>query len=213
MAWFEAHQTLAKHPKTLKLANLLKVERRYAVGLLHDLFSWGLDSAKKDGTLPGLNSDEIASALDYQGKKGASVIAALVDSGYLEVENGSFKIHDWYDYAGKLMDKREADRKRKSNGNPTEIQRKDNGNPIATVPNLTVPNLNNNNSIYLSDGIAEVMSFYFDNVEPDPYPGHVDFIKASIESKGADKVLSSLKQCVDDGNTSFPYVMRAVNNV
>ena len=49
MAWFEAHETLARHPKTLKLARHLKAERRYAVGLLYDLFSWGLTAADKDG--------------------------------------------------------------------------------------------------------------------------------------------------------------------
>jgi len=158
MAWYEAHQTLAKHPKTLKLASLLKTDRRYTVGLLHDLFSWGLDAARRDGSLPGVGADEIAAALDYQGKRGKSVVAAIVESGYLELENGTYKIHDWYDYAGKLMDRREADRKRKgkaevagkSSGSPAEFQRKSDGiseeiqgtsdgNPYATVPYRTVP--------------------------------------------------------------------------
>lgn len=170
MAWYEAHQTLAKHPKTLRLASLINCERRYAVGLLHDLFTWGLDAAKKDGTIPGLSKIEIASALDFTGKKGASVVDALVESGYLEIVNGCYKIHDWYDYAGKFVDKRESDKQRKkekqehdlakngengnrisngkkqektkiSDGNPAEIQWKERGNPCATVPNLTKPNI------------------------------------------------------------------------
>ena len=62
--WFEAHETMARHPKTLKLARLLKVDRRYAVGLLHDLFSWGLTAAEKDGALRGMEAVDIASALD-----------------------------------------------------------------------------------------------------------------------------------------------------
>ena len=110
MAWYEAHQTLAKHPKTLKLARLLKVDRRYAVGLLHDLFSWGLDSAKSDGTLPYMTDQDIAAAMDFSGKKGESVVAALTESGYLEVIDGVYRIHDWHDYAGKLSDRREADK-------------------------------------------------------------------------------------------------------
>lgn len=112
MAWYEAHQTLAKHPKTLKLARLLKVDRRYAVGLLHDLFSWALDSAQSDGTLPGLTDQDIAAALDFSGKKGESVIEALRESGYLEMDNGVFRVHDWYDYAGKFMDRRQADKEK-----------------------------------------------------------------------------------------------------
>ena len=53
MAWYEAHQTLSRHPRTLRLARLLKTDRRCAVGLLHDLFAWGLDAAGKYGELPG----------------------------------------------------------------------------------------------------------------------------------------------------------------
>ena len=115
MAWFEAHDTMAKHPKTLKLSRLLKADRRYAVGLLHDLFSWGLTAAQKDGALDGLEAGDIAAALDMPpGKKGLSVVSALVESGYLEFRGNSYYIHDWYEYAGKLMDKREADRRRKA---------------------------------------------------------------------------------------------------
>ena len=112
--WFEAHETMSKHPKTLKLARLLNVDRRYAVGLLHDLFSWGLTAADKDGALRGMEAADIASALDAPVKRGKAIVAALEESGYLEKRGDTYCIHDWYDYAGKLMDKREADRRRKS---------------------------------------------------------------------------------------------------
>lgn len=113
MAWFEAHDTMARHPKTLKLARLLKVDRRYAVGLLHDLFSWGLTAAGKDGELIDLEPEDIAAALDApSGKKGLALVAALVESGYLDLLDGTYSIHDWYDYAGKLYDKKEKDRER-----------------------------------------------------------------------------------------------------
>ncbi len=115
MAWFEAHDTMARHPKTLKLARLLKADRRYAVGLLHDLFSWGLTAARKDGELTDMVAEDIAAALDLPpGKKGEAAVSALVESGYLEFRGNSYYIHDWYDYAGKLMDKRESDRRRKA---------------------------------------------------------------------------------------------------
>lgn len=228
MAWYEAHQTLAKHPKTLKLAHLLKVERRFAVGLLHDLFCWGLDAAKKDGTLPGLDADEIASALDYSGKKGASVVAALVESGYLEKNGDTFRIHDWYDYAGKLVDRREDAKRRKDewkerrmNEDGTQMERERNcsgtvteqGKNAPTVPNRTVPNIDTYNSFFLSEEkVGEVMSFYFDHIEPEPLPSHVEFVKASIQSKGPEKVLAALKRCVESGKTSFAWVMKEVNH-
>lgn len=237
MAWYEAHQTLAKHPKTLKLASLLKSDRRYAVGLLHDLFSWGLDAAKKDGTLPGVAEEEIASALDYSGKKGASVVAALVEAGYLETADGVYRIHDWYDYAGKLVDRREDAKRRKDewkerqlNEDRTQKERERNycgtvpecERNAPTVPNLTVPNLSSNNNISISlskekedkkenPKFAETMAFFLDRIEPNPYAGHVDFIKASIETKGPERVLDALKKCVKTGKTSFPWIMKAVN--
>jgi len=118
MAWYEAHQTMARHPKTLKLARLLNVDRRYAVGLLHDLFSWALDSAKSNGELPDMTAQDIAAALDFSGKKGEAAVAALNASGYLDNVDGVYYVHDWHDYAGKLADRRAADKERKRVRNP-----------------------------------------------------------------------------------------------
>lgn len=112
MPWFEAHDTMARHPKTLKLARLMGQDRRWAVGLLHDLFSWGLYAASKDGALVGLAASDIAQALDYPPKKAGAVIGALVEAGYLEEGPDGYTIHDWYDYAGKLYDSREKNREK-----------------------------------------------------------------------------------------------------
>ena len=112
MPWFEAHDTMARHPKTLKLARLLGQDRRWAVGLLHDLFSWGIYAANKDGALTGLAAADIAQALDYQPKKAGVVIGALVEAGYLEEGPEGYAIHDWYYYAGKLYDSREKNREK-----------------------------------------------------------------------------------------------------
>ena len=105
---------MAKHPKTLKLARLLNIDRRYAVGLLHDLFSWGLSAAGKYRELRGMTAEDIALALDFPRRRGISAVEALVESGYLEYDGTCYAIHDWYDYAGKLMDRREHDAKRKA---------------------------------------------------------------------------------------------------
>lgn len=104
---------MSRHPKTLKLARLLGIKRREAVGLLHDLFSWGLEAAEKDGILAGLTAEDIADALDFPRKSAGKAIMALVESGYLDQSENEYSIHNWYDYAGKLYDKRESDAKRK----------------------------------------------------------------------------------------------------
>lgn len=114
MAWFEAHDTMGKHPKTLKLAEALGMKRREAVGLLHDLFSWGLYAAQKNGELANMSEIQIGLALDCETKRSArKVVSALLESGYLEQdENGVYFIHDWYDYAGRYCEERDRNRER-----------------------------------------------------------------------------------------------------
>lgn len=161
MAWFEAHEELPRHPKTLKLARTLRMSKYETIGLLWCLFSWGLTAARKDGALPGMTASDIAMALDWPAKKAGELVDALLYAGYLERTGDTFYIHDWYDYSGKLMDKREADKLRKSaeragrrgpenTGNsapcPPDIQRTSDGNPIVTVPNSTVPDSTIENS-------------------------------------------------------------------
>lgn len=108
MAWFEAHQTLARHPKTLRLARELKKDRRYSVGLLFDLFSWALDTANASGELRGVEADDIAMALGFSGKAGRNVVEALLTAGYLEIRSdGQYAVHDWYDYSGSYKETQE----------------------------------------------------------------------------------------------------------
>lgn len=136
MAWFEAHQNMPRHRKTLILAASLGVSRREAIGLMWDLWAWGLDNADIDGRLIGLTAQDIADAMDFPRKKGAKLMDALTESGYVEQLDGVYVLHDWRDYAGKLNERRAKDRVRKSSGNPAEIQRKKSGSDaeIHTLP-------------------------------------------------------------------------------
>jgi hypothetical protein len=87
------------------------------IGHLHCLWYWALDYAK-DGVLEGYELWEIAEAALWEGDPD-TFIAALRDcgreddSGFLEVGEAGLCIHDWYDYAGKLIEKRVADAERK----------------------------------------------------------------------------------------------------
>jgi len=150
MAWIESHQELWRHPKTKKLARLLGVSVPTAVGHLHGLWYWALDFAQ-DGSLDKYEPEEIADAVLWEGEA-ADLMEALIGAGYIDQYDDGLGLHDWYDYAGKLLDRRAADRERKrkssgkkqsSDGVPTEVQQKGVGNltdSIRTVPNSTVPN-------------------------------------------------------------------------
>lgn len=114
MPWFEAHDTMGRHPKTLKLAEILKIKRREAVGLLHDLFAWGLFAAQEDGELVGMTEFQIGLALDCETKKAAQkVVGGLLESGFLDQdERGVYYIHDWYDYAGRYCEGRNRNKEK-----------------------------------------------------------------------------------------------------
>jgi len=137
MAWIESHQTLARHPKVIRLANILRVHKAQAIGHLHLLWWWTLDYAPT-GDVSVFASCELCAAAEWTGDA-EKFKSALVESGWIDSDE---KIHDWQDYAGKLVEQREADRRRKrvqraSGGHPADIRR------MSGVPNPTQPNPTN----------------------------------------------------------------------
>jgi hypothetical protein len=112
--WIELHQEMPKHPKTLALAQALKVSRREAVGILIDLWTWGLSCADEDGSLKSIGDEGIALALDWPIKKSGVLVKAFVGCGWLDdLGNGQYRLHDWPDYTSRLSEKRkDAERKR-----------------------------------------------------------------------------------------------------
>lgn len=146
MAWIEVHQSLFTHRKTLELADLLGIPQVYAAAHLISLWTWALDNAP-DGALH-VRRTIIARASMWSGDADA-LCNALIESGFLEQsENGVFTIHDWSDYAGRLVEKRrqnaermrEARSKQPPEPRATHVQRTWSARAGATVPNPTVPN-------------------------------------------------------------------------
>lgn len=112
MAWIESHQELGRHPKTKRLARLLGVSIPAAVGHLHFLWWWALDFAP-DGVLEKYDKYDIAEAMAWDDDED-KLVAALLDCGYIdETEDHGLIIHDWGEYAGKLLERRAKDRARK----------------------------------------------------------------------------------------------------
>ena len=107
--WIESHQTLRDHPKTRKLARQLEVRLPEAIGMLHLLWWWCLDYAL-DGDLSRYGADEIADACDWPASP-ATLIAALTECQFLD-DSGGLVVHDWEAYAGRLLARREYNRKR-----------------------------------------------------------------------------------------------------
>jgi len=131
MAWIESHQELEMHQKTRKLARTLSLSIPSAIGTLHLLWWFTLEQAWRNGNLSMYDDASIESACRWQGNEG-DLIKALQESGFLDGK----KVHDWLDFAGRLVKDRIA--YEKANGKRKKTVRKPAGNP--TQPNLTLPN-------------------------------------------------------------------------
>jgi len=126
VAWIELHQTLPANKKTMRLKKLLRIKTPQAVGHLCILWLWALDNAP-NGDLSGFSADEIAEVSQWTGKNPDDFLSALTESGFVD---GDLHLHDWYSYAGKLVDKRERNTERMRPARAEHVQ----GLPYLTVP-------------------------------------------------------------------------------
>lgn len=176
VAWIELHQTLPTNKKTVRLKNLLRIKTPQAVGHLCILWLWALDNAP-DGDLSEFSTEEIAEFACWSGKNPDDFVNALIKAGFLDED---LHIHNWYDYAGKLVEKRKVDAERKrasraktTAGCPTDIQRTGHdfecdGAGNSTVPYRTLPYLTDISFVVDADARAretaeEIVDNYVDN--------------------------------------------------
>ena len=108
MAWIQSHQSLARHPKMLRLAARVGVSAPQVVGHLHYLWWWTLEYAP-DGDLSRFSPHEIAVASEWSGDPNLWSVA-LRETGWLDPDG---HLHDWDDYSGKLAQERARERERK----------------------------------------------------------------------------------------------------
>lgn len=155
MAWIEIHQTLPRHRKTLSTAGRLSVDRHTIIGHLLELWTWAIDNVPSDGFMGRISFQELAIAADWRGDE-KSFVSALIESGFIDENPDGLWLHDWYEYAGKLLEKREKEKERSKNrrstvkkpkvdrrlsdGRPQDRPMVDREKLLGTVPNSTVPN-------------------------------------------------------------------------
>lgn len=143
--WIESHQSLLTHRKTGRLSRALSVGKITAIGHLHAFWWWCLDNAQ-DGDLTGVDVEDIADGACWESGP-QEFLDGLIHAGFVDSDGAGVRVHDWHEFAGKLIEKRasDAERKRKSrassdvrwtsDGRPTDIR------VTAQVPNHTEPNL------------------------------------------------------------------------
>lgn len=150
-----------------KCAEALNISRVEMIGTLVCLWLWALDNAE-DGLLDDVSNRTIACVCGFPEKKAQKLVDSLFETGFLDKdeERNCYVIHDWNEYAGKLMERRKNDRERKKNsagkkktsaGIPPEFHESSTENPALpyhnrTITIPTIPIACNNTQVGTGDG-------------------------------------------------------------
>jgi len=210
VAWIESHQELERHPKTKRLARLLDIPLPHAIGILHCLWWWAMDYAQ-DGDLSRFDPDDIADACHWPGE--TELLRALIEAGFVDED---LYIHDWHEYAGRLIEKREQnkERKRKSRARHAPVTRPSQASdevvtetsaPVTGLPNHTIPNQTINSSsgsnsaenpfrLFETEGFGTISSVIKDRMN------------AMIDDYGERWVCEAMKTAVYYGKRNLSYV-------
>lgn len=110
MMWFQSDRDLREHPKLLRFMRETRCNKALAVGALHLLWGWCLDHAP-DGELAAYDAFVLADAASWPDDPD-KFFTALVKCGFVDVDDKGTRIHDWWDGAGKTIERLEAGRER-----------------------------------------------------------------------------------------------------
>lgn len=144
MAWIESHQTLQRHPKVIGLAAKARLSKAAVIGHLHMLWWWAMDYAPT-GDLSQFDPSLVAAAAEWDGDSD-NWMTLLKEFRWVDQDG---HLHNWEQYAGRLLEIRKKDRKRKSERRAEDVRRMSDGHPAdvhrpSGVPNPTQPNQPNN---------------------------------------------------------------------
>ncbi len=109
--WIPCHNTIREHWKTYALAKSLNLRAFGAVGIIMSLSVWACDTTE-DGNIARFPPEAIARAVDWDGDPKA-LLGALEASELLDRDGENLFIHDFKDYAGKVIEGRKKARDKK----------------------------------------------------------------------------------------------------
>ena len=107
MNWIRLQSEYFRHRKTLRLIRRLgEVAALYPIRL----WAWAVEQSI-DGSLRDIDPEELAMICGFAGDAG-TLWAAMVDCGFVEIEDGRASIRSWDEHQGKLIDRAERNRMR-----------------------------------------------------------------------------------------------------
>lgn len=106
MPYVQSWTSLRLHAKLADLCSALQISRVQAIGHLHLLWHWTLEQ-RPTGHLTGCSAVALATAAEWPSDPD-TLVDTLLRAGWLDrLPDGSLTVHDWRDYAGELLRKRE----------------------------------------------------------------------------------------------------------
>lgn len=149
MAWVKVYEAVIG-PKLRTLANDIGCSQNEALGVLVRLWVWGIRNVNAAGEIIGGSEADIEAVIQtgldnrYSSK---TVIRAMKDSGWLDVEDGRIGLHDWGEWQaqwykdaerrGKDAERKRAERARKKA--PAPVPPSEHATPAKTVPKASYP--------------------------------------------------------------------------
>ena len=100
MAWISVDQKLIGG-KLRSLYKAIGCSQNEAIGILVSLWLWGIDNAEMDGLMVSADREDIKQSFQAGLSKevdGDTVVACLIDTGWIDEVDGQLYLHDWGDW-------------------------------------------------------------------------------------------------------------------
>lgn len=211
MAWIELHQNMPGHRRTRRIKTILGIDTPTAVGHMCLLWLWALDNAE-DGSIGGMLNQEIADVCEYKGDAD-KFVDALVEAGYIIRTGDDMILHDWADYCGRLMDKREQNRLRqqryrdKHRRSAGEEENRQPAPPPRAAPDTPPSSPPPEEPAPATDPeLGKAMSFYLDKVNPTPSTTSLAELTGFVKDMGADVCIRAMEYAIDEHKISWSYI-------
>jgi hypothetical protein len=153
MAWIEVHQSLATHRKTFELADQLNISPVQAAGHLVFFWLWALDNAP-NGALDGITPRMIARSASWN-RSVDQFVSSMIVAGFIDEVDGVLSIHNWEDYTGRLIQRREYDRLRMRDRRATMREQTENSSRTVPAPTTGRPQAPNPTQQYPTQPVEE----------------------------------------------------------
>ena len=100
--WIQIYSNLPEHPKIYQLADTLETGNCEAVGVVVSLWLWAAKNAP-DGDLSRFPVRALGDAVGWRGDT-KRLYQSLVACGFLDEDGENTRLHDWEEYAVRLME-------------------------------------------------------------------------------------------------------------